>query len=157
MKKRMLAMVMITLMCITAVWGTGTDVQAEELCEDISFSELLTENALVGVAEMQSRGVYLMEGNSIINKISTTKIGGGGSTIAAVKCKVSITAIVERSSNGTSWGRVTSWTSTTQSGYSASVSKTLVVTRGYYYRVRSAHYASTDVSSSCTSALWMSN
>ena len=157
MKKSVLAMVLMILMCITVVCGAGIDVQAEELGEDISFSELLTENALVGVVEMQSRGVYLVEGNSVINKISTTKIGAGGSTIAAIKCKVSITSIVERSSNGTSWGRVTSWTSTVASGYSASLSKSLTVTKGYYYRVRSSHYAGTDGSSSCTGGLWMSN
>lgn len=157
MRKRVLAMFSVVLICITVVWGTGTTVQAEELEEDISFSELLTENALVGVMQMQSRGVYLAEGNSIINKISTSKIGGGGSTIAAVKCKVSITSIVERSSSGTSWARVTSWTSTTASGYSASISKSLTITKGYYYRVRSSHYAGSDGSSSCTDALWMSN
>ena len=99
----------------------------------------------------------MAEGNSYISKISTTKIGAGGDTFAATKCKVSITSIVERSSNGTSWARVTSWTSTTASGYSASLSKSLTITKGYYYRVRSSHYASTDVSSSWTGALWMSN
>ena len=157
MMKRMLAMFLMIMICVTFVWCTGTDAKAQGIGEDISFSQLLTENALIGMAEIQTRGVYLAEGNSIINKISTTKIGAGGSTIAAVQCKVSITSIVERSSTGTSWGRVTSWTSTTTSGYSASLSKSLTITKGYYYRVRSAHYASTDVSSSCTGALWMGN
>ena len=156
MKKRMLAMFLAIMTCVTIIWSTGTDVKAEDIGEDISFSELLTENTLVGIAQMQTRGVYLAEGNSYISKISTTKIGAGGDTIAAKKCKVSVTAIVERLDNGL-WGRVTSWTSTTTSGYSASISKSLTITRGYYYRVRSAHYASTDVSSSCTSALWMGN
>ena len=157
MKRRMLAMFLAIMTCVTFVWYTGTDAKAEGIGEDISFSQLLTENALIGIAEMQSRGVYLAEGNSYISKISTTKIGAGADTIAATKCKVSVTAIVERSSTGASWARVTSWTSTTTSGYSASLSKSLTVTTGYYYRVRSAHYASTDVSSSCTSALWMGN
>lgn len=156
MKKRMLTMFLAIMTCVTFIWSTGADAKAEGIGEDVSFSELLTESALVGIAELQSRGIYLAEGNSIINKISASKIGAGGSTIAAVKCKVSITSIVERLDNGL-WGRVTSWTSTTTSGYSASLSKSLTITRGYYYRVRSAHYASTDVSSSCTSALWMGN
>jgi len=156
MKKRMLAMLLMVLTCVTVIWSTGTDAKAEDIGEDISFSELLTENTLVGIAQMQTRGVYLAEGNSYISKISTTKIGAGGDTIAAKKCKVSITSIVEKL-NGGAWARVTSWTSTTTSGYSASISKSLTITRGYYYRVRSSHYASTDVSSSCTSALWMGN
>ena len=156
MKKRMLTMLLMVLTCVTVIWSTGTDAKAEDIGEDISFSELLTENTLVGIAQMQTRGVYLAEGNSYISKISTTKIGAGGDTIAATKCKVSITSIVEKL-NGGAWARVTSWTSTTTSGYSASLSKSLTITRGYYYRVRSSHYASTDVSSSCTSALWMGN
>ena len=156
MKKRMLAMFLAIMTCVTVVWSAGTDVKAGDIGADITFSELLTESALVGIAELQNRGIYLAEGNSVINKISTSKIGAGGSTIAAVKCKVSITSIVERLDDG-AWARVTSWTSTTTSGYSASLSKSLTITRGYYYRVRSAHYASTDVSSSCTSALWMGN
>lgn len=156
MKKRMLAMFLAIMTCVTIILGTGADAKAEDIGEDISFSELLTENTLVGIAQMQTRGVYLAEGNSYISKISTTKIGAGGDTIAAKKCKVSITSIVERLDGG-AWARVTSWTSTTTSGYSASISKSLTITRGYYYRVRSSHYASTDVSSSCTDALWMGN
>lgn len=156
MKKRMLAMFLTIMTCVTIIWSTGTDSKAEDIGEDISFSELLTENTLVGIVQMQTRGVYLAEGNSYISKISTTKIGAGADTIAAKKCKVSVTAIVERLDDGL-WARVTSWTSTTTSGYSASLSKSLTVTRGYYYRVRSSHYAGSDGSSSCTNALWMGN
>ena len=157
MKKKIIAMFLMIIIGFTVFGNVGLSVNAEETGVDISFSELVTENTLIGIAQLHTRGVYLAEGNSYISKISTTKIGAGGDTFAATKCKVSITSIVERSSNGTSWARVTSWTSTTASGYSASLSKSLTITKGYYYRVRSSHYASTDVSSSCTSALWMSN
>lgn len=156
MKKRMLAMFLMVLVCVTTIWSMSTDAKAEDMGEDISFSELLTEDTLVGIAQLKTRGIFLAEGNSYINKISTTKIGAGGDTIAAIKCKVSVTTIVERLNNG-SWGRVTSWTSTTASGFSASVSKSLTITKGYYYRVRNYHYAGSDGSSSCTSALWMGN
>lgn len=157
MKKKIIAMFLMIIIGFTVFGNVGLSVNAEENGEDISFSELVTENTLIGIAQLHTRGVYLAEGNSYISKISTTKIGAGGDTFAATKCKVSITSIVERSSNGTSWARVTSWTSTTASGYSASLSKSLTITKGYYYRVRSSHYASTDVSSSWTGALWMSN
>ena len=157
MKKKIIAMFLMIIIGFTVFEHVGLSVKAEENGEDISFSELVTENTLIGIAQLHTRGVYLAEGNSYISKISTTKIGAGGDTFAATKCKVSITSIVERSSNGTSWARVTSWTSTTASGYSASLSKSLTITKGYYYRVRSSHYASTDVSSSWTGALWMSN
>ena len=154
MRQRLLAMLMAVVLCATCVLNLEFESNAEEVGESISYSELMTENALVGYAENIARGVYLAEGFSIINKISTTKIGAGGTTNAAVKCKVSTNAIVERLVSG-SWARVTSWTTTVESGYSASVSKSLTVTTGYYYRVRCIHYASTDRSSSYTNALGM--
>lgn len=152
MKKKILAYLMIV--CVFGVLGQGFETRAENVGEDIVFSDLQTDNALIGYAESQTWGAYLGEGYSIINEISTTKIGAGGVTNAAVKCKVSVVPIVERLSNGT-WERVTSWTVTTASGYSAMASKSITVSTGYYYRVRCWHYASTDSSSSCTSGLWM--
>ena len=154
MKQKVLAMLMVVALCVTSIWFMGFESKAQDLGQNISFSELMTENALVGVIESQTWGVYLADGYSLINKMSSTKIGAGGTTTAAKKCKVSTTAIVERLSGG-SWGRVTSWTTTVQSGFSASVSKSLTVTTGYNYRVRCLHYAGTDGSSSFTSALYM--
>lgn len=154
MRQKILGILLIVILCVGVVFYDKIDTEAEDVGEDIEYSELLTEDALIGTMQNQTWGVYLAEGNSIINKISSTKIGAGGNTIAAVKCKVSITSIVERLVNG-SWVRVTSWTSTTTSGYSASISKSLTVSTGYYYRVRSSHYAASDGSSSCTSGLWM--
>ena len=154
MKQKLLAMLMAVALCVTCVCTTGFEVKAEDMGEDISFSELMTEDALVGYVTMQTRGVYLLDGYSTISKMSSTKIGAGGTTTAAVKCKVSTNCIVERLKNG-SWVREASWTTTVASGYSAMVSKSLVVTNGYYYRVRCIHYAATDRSSSSTSNLWM--
>ena len=154
MKRKVLAMLMAVALCVTCIWSVDFETKAEDMGEDISFSELMTEDALVGVVESQTWGVYLADGYSVINKISSTKIGAGGTTTAARKCKVSTTAIVERQSS-TGWGRVTSWTTTVASGYSATVSKSLTVTTGYYYRVRCLHYAASDYSSSFTSSLYM--
>lgn len=154
MKKKILAMLTALALCLSGVWSNGLETRAEDIGEDIDLSYLQTDDALIGYAESQTWGVYLLEGYSIINKISTTKIGAGGVTNAAVKCKVTVTPIVEKLSNG-SWVRVTSWTVTTASGYSAMASKSITVGTGYYYRVRCSHYAATDVSSSCTSGLWM--
>ena len=154
MKKKWMSILVAIMICVSGLFYEGFEAKAEDVGEDLDFSYLLTEDTLVGTTEMQTWGVYLLEGNSFISKISSSKIGAGGNTIAATKCQVSVTAIVERKVDG-SWVRVTSWTSTTTSGYSASVSKSLSVGTGYYYRVRSAHYAASDVSSSATDALWM--
>ena len=154
MKQRILAILMAVALCVACIWSAEFETKAQDMGEDISFSELMTEDALVGLIQSQTWGVYLLDGYSVINKISSTKIGAGGMTTAAKKCKVSTTAIVEKYSSGV-WGRVTSWTTTVQSGYSAGVSKSLTVTTGYNYRVRCLHYAGTDASSSFTSNLYM--
>lgn len=157
MKKRVISMFLALMICVTGVWGGSIKVKAEEMGEDLDFSYLLTEETLVGYMELQTRGVYLAEGNSFINKMSSTKIGAGAVTNAALKCKVSATAIVERKNDSGSWERVTSWTNTVTSGYTAGVSKSLTVGTGYYYRVRGLHYAASDGSTSGTDALWMGN
>lgn len=154
MKQKVMALLLTMVMCLTTMFCLGYEVKAEDVGEDIEFSELLTEEALIGYAQPTTRGVYLMEGNSIINKISSTKIGAGGSTTAAIKCKVTVCPFVERLVNG-SWAHVTSWTVTNASAFSAMASKSITVSTGYYYRVRCWHYAASDSSSSCTSALWM--
>ena len=154
MKRRMMALLLTMVMCLTTMFCLGYEVKAEDVGEDIEFSELLTEEALIGYAQPTTRGVYLMEGNSIINKISSTKIGAGGTTTAAIKCKVTVCPFVERLVNG-SWVHVTSWTVTNASAFSAMASKSITVSTGYYYRVRCSHYAGSDGSTSSTSALWM--
>jgi hypothetical protein len=96
----------------------------------------------------------LRDTSGVINDAGGGRIGCGGITDAAVKCKVSVNCIVEKKVNG-SWSRVTSWSSTNTYAYSASVSKYLSVGSGYYYRVRCNHAAGSDTSNSYTSALWM--
>lgn len=154
MRNRKIALVLALLIFCTSFNVMRSKVNAEEMEENIDFSYLLTEDALVGYAENQTRGIYLAEGSSIINKISSTKIGAGGITNAAIKCEVSITSIVERQTS-TGWAWVTSWTQTNPYAFSAAISKSYVVGTGYNYRVRSLHYAGTDGSSSCTDALVM--
>lgn len=155
MKKKILAAVLSIMICFISFSNSGILAKAEGECEDIDISYLLTDNALMGYSDAQTWGVYYSDGYSIINKISSTKIGAGGVTNANVKCQVSVTAIVERKNDSGSWVRVTSWTQTNENAFSAMVSKSLTVGTGYYYRVRCSHYASTDVSSSSTDALKM--
>ena len=154
MKQKFVAFLLTIVMCLSTILCMEYEVQAEEMEQDIEFSELLTEEALIGYAQLTTRGAYLAEGYSIINKSSSTKIGAGGVTGATVKCRVSVCPIVERLVNG-SWVHVTSWTVTNASAYSAMASKSITVSTGYYYRVRCTHYASSDVSTSWTGALWM--
>lgn len=157
MKAKLLALLIAITVCFTCALQGGVDVHAEEAGEEIDLPYLLTDDALVGYAALTARGVYLAEGYSIINKISSSTIGAGGITNAAVKCTVTVTSIVERKNDSGSWVRVTSWTKTNENAFSAGISRSLTVGTGYYYRVRSYHYASSDSSTSNTAALWIGN
>ena len=154
MKRRIMMFLVALALCICGILSLNTKSYAKEAGENVDLSYLLTEDTLIGYAENQTRGVYLANGYSIINKISSTKIGAGGVTSASQYCKVAVTAIVERQTT-TGWARVTSWDATSNYSITAAVDRTLNVGTGYYYRVRSLHFAGTDTSSSCTSALPM--
>lgn len=157
MKQKVFAMLLTMVICITSIINWEINVNAEVESEDIDISYLMTEDALIGYSDSQTWGVYYSDGYSIINKISSTKVGAGGVTNAAQKCTVSVTAILERKNDSGSWVRVTSWTQTNENAYSAMASKSITVTSGYYYRVRCYHYAGTDSSTSATNALWIGN
>lgn len=157
MKKRFLSLLLVLLIGIIGVIQGEQVVLAEEACEDISMDELKTDGALIGQMQNQSWGVYLASGESIINKISSSKVGAGGTTNAAKKCTVRITSILEKKNSSGNWVRVMSWTQTNEDSFYAGISKSVTVPSGYYYRVRSYHYASSDSASSYTNALWVGN
>lgn len=156
MKKRILTMLLMVVMLFTSMMYWEVNVNAQE-AEDVAMSEIMTEDALVGYAQSQTWGVYFSDGHSVINKISSTKVGAGGVTNAAKQCTVKVTAILERKNASGNWERVTSWTQTNQNAYIAMISKSVTVSSGYYYRVRCHHYAGTDTASSFTNALWIGN
>lgn len=157
MKKRILTVLLAVVLSVTGIMSINLNVRAEAESEDIDMSYIMNDDALIGYSQSQSWGVYYSDGYSIINKISSTKVGAGGATNAAVRCTVRITAILERKNASGSWERVTSWSQTNQNALCAMISKSVTVPSGYYYRVRSNHYASSDTASSCTNALWVGN
>lgn len=154
MKKKLMMMLLAFVLCTTSLFTVDMKANAQETEEEVAYESLLTDDALIGDMQSQTWGVYLSAGRSIINDAGGGKIGAGGSTTAAKKCKVSVIVYVERKV-GSSWVRVTSWTATNANALVVSTGKTISVASGYYYRVRCTHYASTDSSSSCTSSLWM--
>ena len=154
MKKKLTMILLALALCTTSLFTVDMKANAQGTEEDVTYESLLTEDALIGDMQSQTWGVYLSSGTSIINDAGGGKIGAGGSTTAAKKCKVSVIVYVERKV-GSSWVRVTSWTATKTSALVVSTGKTISVASGYYYRVRCTHYAATDSSSSFTDALWM--
>lgn len=157
MSKKMLSMFLAVMICIVGMTQWEVKASEEIECEDIDMSSLMTEGALTGYIENQTWGVYLASGTSTINKISASKVGAGGTTNAAKKCNVSITSILEQKNSSGSWVRVISWTQDNTNAFYAGISKSVTVPSGYYYRVRSYHYAGSDTASSHTNALWVGN
>lgn len=157
MKKRIFNILLAIVLCVIGIINPRIEAKAEVVSEDIALSDILTDDALIGYAQNQTWGVYFSDGYSIVNKISSTKVGAGGATNAKVKCTVKVTAILERKDTDGLWARVTSWNQTNTNAYSVVSSKSVTVASGYYYRVRCYHYASTDTSSSFTDALWVGN
>lgn len=153
MKKKILLALSILSLSLAGNTYQPLDVyaQEEEIKEDYSY--LLNDEAIIGQTEVNPAGVYLLNGMSTIQDAGTGKIIAGGITSGAVKCDLTVNVIVERLKGG-NWVRVTSWTASEDYAWTVGSSKTLSVGRGYYYRVRSLHFANTDASSSMTSSLW---
>lgn len=87
-----------------------------------------------------------MDGDSVINSPATGKIYAYGATTANRKVDyVGLIVYVDRYNPQTGyWGQVTTWTVEKRDAYNVSSGKTLVVERGYYYRVRCDHFAGND-------------
>lgn len=154
MKKKLTMIILSLVLGVTGIFTVNMQANAEDAGTVVPYESLLTENTLIGYMQSQTRGVYLSSGTSNINDAGGGKIGAGGATTAALKCKLSVNVVVERKVSG-SWVRVTSWTATRDSALFVTTGKTISVTKGYYYRVRCVHSASSDTSSSYTGALWM--
>lgn len=144
-RKKLLSKAAAMITAVALVFGvSGYLVQAAE-----------ESSEQIGYITIQPRGVYLQSGFSKISKPGDGKIIAGGNTTAQkVVSEVSINVNVERKVNG-SWKHYTSWTSTKKNAIAVTSYKTLTVPKGYSYRVRSVHYANSDVSSSYTNGLYI--
>ena len=107
MRKRMMALFLAIVFCITGMIVGQTEAKAAEVEWDVDISSLLTEDTLYGYLVNQTRGVYLAEGYSFINDGGGGRVGCGGVTNAAARCKVSVNANLEKKVSG-SWVHVTS-------------------------------------------------
>lgn len=154
MKKRVLALILAVIVAGVGTAKTGMVTLAQE--NDSNCINLAEASTSVGYTNLQTRGTYLISGDSAISKINSYTVGVAGNTNAAIRCKVSVSVILERyNMEQDSWLFVNSWTQTNQNALTAGISKSVVVDSGYYYRVRSLHYAGSDASSSCTNALYV--
>lgn len=101
-------------------------------------------------------GTYLLDGTAAIKNAGSGKITASGATNAKKKCSLKVVVSVQRYSKSSgAWNYVTSWTATKSSGTYLSTSKTISVTKGYYYRVRCGHSAGGEAGTSTTDGIWI--
>ena len=72
MKQKVLGVLLAVVLCFIGMWNM--EVQAEDMGEELDYSYLLTDDALIGYGEAVTRGVYYSDGCSIINKIYKKEI-----------------------------------------------------------------------------------
>lgn len=150
--KKWLSIVLCCVLCLSL----GSNVCAEDGGECIDGSYLTYDDSSEVTVGSMTRGMYLKSGTSIINKQGTGKIGAGGSTVGQqVVSKITVVVQVERLENGRWYTYGSSWTATNYNSAYVTTSKIKTVPRGYYYRVRSTHYANSDVSTSCTNGIYI--
>lgn len=157
MKKKLVAIMTVMVMTVGVFTAIPSEtVRAAE--ETMVDGSILLNDAEESVGEMEpeARGQYLQTGSSSIGKVGTGKIKVSATTIAQKQVStIKAAVMVERLVNG-NWVSYTSWSESKTNAYSLTTSKTLIVPRGYYYRVRSIHNANSDRGTSNTNALYVS-
>lgn len=154
MKRRFLSLVCVMVFVFSVF---GVNVRASEGSGMIDGSYLTLEEESLGEASPIMRGIYLMSGTSKVSKAAAGVVNAGGITSAAQTVdEAGIAVIVERCKSGaTSWSFYTSWQVIKENTSYVSTSKRLNVAGGYYYRVRSTHWANGEASSSSTNGVYI--
>lgn len=165
MKRRVLTLICSLALLCGMVLGTANDVKAaDDTLKCVDGSYLTMESSSSGsTSSGLERGTHLMDGNSVISNPAVGQIRAYGDTTANHSVDyVGLIVHVDRYNPWTGyWDQVTTWTVEKRGGFNVASSKTLVVERGYYYRVRCDHFAGNDVdfpydsSVSFTDGIWI--
>lgn len=146
---------------IAADEDLGKIIDGSMLTEDEESEALLDEDTIYYEVDdddfgIMPYGLYLKSGTAAIKNAGSGKITASGTTSAHKSCSLKVTVAVERYSKTTgNWSLVTSWTATKSSGTYLSTSKTMSVSKGYYYRVHCAHSAGGEAGRSTTDGIWI--
>lgn len=109
----------------------------------VDGSYLTTDDYSEGHTPTLTRGQYLMTGECSISKAGLTRVYAYASTTANRKVNYMTTIVYIDQYNETleKWGQVYAWSDEAENDYYMSLSKSVSVERGYYYRVRARHIA----------------
>lgn len=166
MKKRVISMLCSLLIVFGMMFVTVIDVQAQDGEEKIVDGSYLThKEKSTGSTSSNSllRGKYLMDGDSIISKAGSGRIYVYGATTADLTVDyLAVIVYVDRyDEQEDGWDQIDAWVKSAEDTYYVSTAKTLRVEGGYYYRVRSEHFAGNeddrpyDSALSLTDGIWI--
>ncbi|HJA20050.1 MAG TPA: hypothetical protein H9959_09175 [Candidatus Mediterraneibacter ornithocaccae] len=164
MKKRILS-ILCSMVILCAVTTTSAlNVKASEAEKKIVDGSILTtEESSTGYStSANTRGIYLMTGESTISKAGLTRVYAYAATTANMKVDyiATIVYVEEYIEEKDAWGQVDAWVAETHDDYFLSTAKSVKVDRGHYYRVRANHIAgesadSYDETASFTNGIYL--
>lgn len=144
MRKRILSVVCSFALCCMMITISVIQTKASGIDEKIvDGSYLTTDDSSTGYSTSGARGVYLMTGDCSITKAGVKRVYGYASTTANMEVKYMATiAFVDQYDEETGkWGQYDWWMDDSENDFFLSISKSVTVERGYYYRVRAQHIA----------------
>ena len=164
MKKRILS-ILCSMVILCAVTTTSAlNVKASEAEKKIVDGSILTtEDSSTGYStSANTRGIYLMTGESTISKAGLTRVYAYAATTANMEVDYIATLVYveEYIEEEDGWGQVAWWVAETHDDYFLSTAKSVKVDRGHYYRVRANHIAgesadSYDETASATDGIYL--
>ena len=163
MKRRILS-ALCSLILLSGILMNGALEVNAQIMDDTEFvvdgSRLTYEEYSYGTSSNPIlRGEHLMTGDSIITKTGNGKIYTYGETTANHDVDfVAVIVYVDRydESDGL-WGQIDGRVKDARDTYYVISTKTLMVDRGYFYRVRSEHFAGNDDEEMYDSAISYTN
>lgn len=146
----------ITLLLTATVMIGGLFIPYGTACasDSIEGSNLIYEDSSEGNIEISTYGAYLQMGISNISKVGAGQAYAKGTTVGQrTVSKISVSVTLERLL-GNAWVREASFSATKYDTNDVSAGKTLPVSSGFFYRVKSIHTANTDSGTSITDGLY---
>lgn len=145
MKKRILSAVLSLMVCCLMITVSMVQVRAsdEETTKKIDGSSLTTDESSTGYSKSVTRGQYLMDGECSISKAGRNRVYAYACTTANqdVDYIVTIAYVEQYIEEEDGWGQVDWFMDEAENDFFLSISKSVTVDRGYYYRVRANHIA----------------
>ncbi|SHJ45223.1 DUF6147 family protein [Hespellia stercorisuis] len=137
----------ISLLCAVAILGGITFVSGSKVIaadtDYVDGSYLTEQEESYGSSRNAlTRGEFLSTGDCSISKAGRGRVYVYGSTTAnSTVDYISVTMSVEQyNEKDNAWHQIDYWDTEKTNTYFVSTSKSIVVERGYYYRVHAMHY-----------------